>query len=46
VSIALFDQVQNLDLAGANRTALGLLGLAFAVLAGTAWLRTRERSWS
>jgi molybdate transport system permease protein len=46
VSIALFDQVQNLDLAGANRTALGLLGLAFAVLAGTAWLRARERSWS
>jgi len=45
-SIALFDQVQSFDLAGANRTALLLLGFAFAVLACTAWLRSRERAWS
>ena len=45
-SIALFDQVQSFDLAGANRTALLLLGFAFAVLAGTAWLRSRERPWA
>ena len=43
-SIALFDQVQSFDLAGANRTALLLLGFAFAVLACTAWLRARERA--
>jgi len=46
VSIALFDQVQSLDLAGANRTALLLLAFALLVLAGTAWLRSRERTWS
>ena len=45
-SIAIFDQVQNFDLAGANRTATLLLGLAFAVLAATAWLRARERPWA
>ena len=43
-SIALFDQVQSFDLAGANRTALLLLGFAFVVLASTAWLRGRERA--
>jgi molybdate transport system permease protein len=45
-SIALFDQVQAFDMAGANRTALLLLGFALVVLSGTAWLRTRERAWS
>jgi molybdate transport system permease protein len=45
-SLAIFDQVQNFDLAGANRTALLLLGFAVAVLATTAWLRARERAWS
>jgi len=45
-SIALFDQVQAFDLAGANRTALLLLAFALAVLAATAWLRGRERAWS
>jgi molybdate transport system permease protein len=45
-SIALFDQVQNFDLAAANRTALLLLGFALAVLSLTAWLRSRERAWS
>lgn len=40
-SIALFDQVQGMDLAAANRTALLLLGLAFGVLLATAWLRGR-----
>jgi len=44
-SIALFDQVQSFDMAGANRTALLLLGFAFAVLACTAWLRAKERLW-
>lgn len=44
-SIAIFDQVQNFDMAGANRTALLLLGFAFLVLAGTGWLRSRERAW-
>jgi len=33
-------------MAGANRTALVLLGFAFAVLAATAWLRARERPWA
>lgn len=42
-SIALFDQVQALDLGAANRTALFLLALAFLVLVGTAWLRAKER---
>jgi molybdate transport system permease protein len=45
-SIALFDQVQAFDLAGANHTALLLLGFAFLVLAATAWLRTREHAWT
>ena len=45
-SIALFDQVQAFDLAGANHTALLLLGFAFLVLAATAWLRSRERAWT
>ena len=45
-SIAIFDQVQSFDLAGANRTALLLLGFALAVLACTAWLRARERTWA
>jgi len=45
-SIAIFDQVQSFDMAGANRTALVLLGFAFAVLAATAWLRARERPWA
>jgi molybdate transport system permease protein len=45
-SIAIFDQVQSFDLAGANRTALLLVALAFAVLAATAWLRARERPWA
>jgi molybdate transport system permease protein len=45
-SIALFDQVQALDLAAANRTALFLLALAFLVLVGTAWLRAKERPWA
>ena len=44
-SIALFDQVQSFDMAGANRTALLLLALAFTVLTGTALLRGKERSW-
>jgi hypothetical protein len=38
--------VQAFDLAGANRTALLLLGFALAVLACTAWLRARERTWA
>jgi molybdate transport system permease protein len=45
-SIALFDQVQSFDLAGANRTAMLLLGFAFLVLAATAWLRSREHAWT
>ena len=45
-SIALFDQVQSFDLAGANHTALLLLAFAFLVLALTAKLRARDRAWS
>lgn len=45
-SIALFDQVQSFDMAGANRTALLLLVFALLVLMGIAWLRSRERTWS
>ncbi|BDU78376.1 molybdate ABC transporter permease subunit [Mesoterricola sediminis] len=45
-SIALFDQVQGFDMAGANRTALLLLAFALAVLSSTAWLRSRERAWN
>ena len=45
-AIALFDQVQALDLAGANQTALFLLALSFAVLLCTSLLRAKERPWS
>ena len=45
-SIALFDQVQALDMAGANKTALFLLALSFAVLLGTSILRAKERPWN
>lgn len=45
-SIALFDQVQAFEMAGANRTALLLLALALTVLSATAWLRSRERAWN
>ncbi|MDP2876660.1 MAG: molybdate ABC transporter permease subunit [Holophaga sp.] len=44
-SIALFDQVQSFDMAGANRTAMLLLGFAFAVLVCTAWLRGKDPLW-
>lgn len=42
VSIALYDQVQAMDYAGASRTALLLLAVAFLVLAFTSWLRPRR----
>jgi molybdate transport system permease protein len=45
-SIALFDQVQALDMHGANQTALFLLALSFGVLLCTALLRSKERPWS
>ena len=45
-SIALFDQVQALDMRGANQTALLLLLLSFAVLLGTSILRAKERPWN
>jgi molybdate transport system permease protein len=45
-SIALFDQVQALDLKGANQTALFLLVLAFIVLLCTSILRAKERPWN
>lgn len=45
-AIALFDQVQALDLEGANQTALFLLAVSFAVLLCTSILRAKERSWS
>ena len=45
-SIAVFDQVQALDLTGAHRTALALLLLAFALLAGMAMLKRGRRPWS
>ena len=45
-SIAVFDQVQALDLAGAHRTALFLILLAFAVLTAVALLKGSRRSWS
>lgn len=44
-SIALFDQVQAFDMAGANQTALLLLGFALCVLLSTSWLRAREPRW-
>ena len=45
-AIALFDQVQALDLKGANQTALFLLALSFTVLLCTSLLRAKERPWS
>ena len=45
-AIALFDQVQALDLKGANQTALFLLAMSFAVLLCTAYLRRKEHPWS
>lgn len=45
-SIALFDQVQAFDMAGANQTALLLLAFALAVLICIAWLRSRDRAWN
>lgn len=45
-AIALFDQVQALDLAGANQTALFLLAVSFVVLLCTSILRAKERPWS
>lgn len=45
-AIALFDQVQALDLEGANQTALFLLALSFTVLMCTSLLRAKERSWN
>jgi molybdate transport system permease protein len=45
-SIAVFDQVQALDMAGAHRTALFLIALAFAVLTAVALLKNARRPWS
>jgi len=45
-AIALFDQVQALDLEGANQTALFLLAVSFTVLLCTSILRAKERPWS
>ena len=45
-SIAVFDQVQALDLAGAHRTALFLLALAFTVLVAVALLKGTRRAWT
>ncbi len=45
-SIALFDQVQALDMEGANQTALFLLALSFGVLLCTSVLRAKERPWN
>lgn len=45
-SIAVFDQVQALDLAGAHRTALFLIILAFGVLTAVALLKGSRRLWS
>jgi len=45
-SIAVFDQVQALDLAGAHRTALFLIILAFGVLTAVALLKGSRRPWS
>jgi molybdate transport system permease protein len=44
VSIAIYDHVQTLDYAAANRTALLLVAFSFAVLAAVYGLR--RRSWS
>ena len=45
-SIAVFDQVQALDLAGARQTALFMLALAFLLLIGVALLKHARRLWS
>lgn len=45
-SIALFDQVQALDMKGANQTALFLLTLSFTILLCTSLLRAKERPWN
>ncbi len=45
-SIAVFDQVQLLDLASAHHTALALLILAFVLLAAVSFLKRGRRSWS
>lgn len=45
-SIALYEQVQIPDMAGANRTALFLLALSFLVLLCVSWLKAKERPWS
>lgn len=45
-SIAVFDQVQTLDLAGAHRTALALLIIAFLLLMGLSLLQRERRPWS
>ena len=45
-SIALYEQVQIPDLAGANRTALFLLSLSFLVLLCISWLKAKGRSWN
>ena len=45
-SIALYEQVQVPDMAGANRTALFLLSLAFLVLLCVSWLKAKGRPWS
>ena len=45
-SIALFDQVQTLDLKGANQTALLLLIIAVVGTVCNAWLRSKEHLWT
>jgi molybdate transport system permease protein len=45
-SIAVFDQVQALDLPAAHRTALALLLIAFTLLAAMALLKRGRRPWS
>ena len=45
-SIAVFDQVQALDLSSAHHTALFLLVLAFTVLVAVALLKGTRRAWS
>jgi len=45
ISILIFDQVEALDYAAANRTALLLLALCFAVLAGLHTMR-RRAAWN
>ena len=45
-SIAVFDQVQALDLAGARQTALFMVALAFLLLAAAAFLKHARRLWS